>query len=210
MRPQSNFRAYREIHDKHLKKNLEKLYRKKEAAAKAAKAAAAAQGSVSQDVTFSMGASSLETASRHLIIDGGVEAGTGNSAFFFVPFFTLDIKDLYVLHDANPNVLANGLVNFGKMKTIAERITEIVSFRRAPPPSNIEPDFVKLQQYLSALTYLSDNELYRQSCIREPRETMSTFGGSLGDLSSSDGNFKKAISEPNLTVIGRKEDKKKK
>ncbi|KJE90812.1 RasGEF domain-containing protein, variant [Capsaspora owczarzaki ATCC 30864] len=191
MRPGSNFAQYRELFDRQLRRNLEKASLAQKQAQKAG-----ARRSVTPSTPTPANGLANEEASMKLI-DGGADAGSGHSNDFFVPFFTLAIKDLYVLNDANPNVLSNGLINFHKLSTIAERITHIISFRRAPPA--IQADFAKMQPYVSALQFMQDDALYALSLQREPRTSLSSFSNSA-DLKKK--SFTQ--SEPSLDKIGKR------
>jgi len=86
---------------------------------------------------------------------------------YFIPFFGLVMKDLIFANDGNPKRLENGLINFGKLRLLADSVQRILIFQSNP--YEIEP-FQPHYDYCSKPVYIQDEaRLYKYSLLCEPR-----------------------------------------
>eukprot|EP00160_Parvularia_atlantis_P017465 Unigene6013_Nuclearia_a/m.18429 Unigene6013_Nuclearia_a/g.18429 ORF Unigene6013_Nuclearia_a/g.18429 Unigene6013_Nuclearia_a/m.18429 type:complete len:161 (+) Unigene6013_Nuclearia_a:1722-2204(+) len=80
----------------------------------------------------------------------------------------LVLKDLIFANDGNPKILPNGLVNFGKLRTLAQLVERLALFQSNPYTIQRED---AVHEYCSRLIALSEERLYKYSLLCEPRAT---------------------------------------
>ena len=76
------------------------------------------------------------------------------------------IKDLVFLNDGNPKTLENGLINFGKLNMIYDRIMSISQFQSVRYNVTVDDDLVN---YAKNLRALKDNVTYKYSLLCESK-----------------------------------------
>ncbi len=80
------------------------------------------------------------------------------------------MKDLTFLNDGNEKYLEGGLVNFGKLRMIAVKLEQILSFQPYSPAfSETIPLSPVMVTYCQNLRSLDDAKLYSYSCLHEKR-----------------------------------------
>jgi son of sevenless-like protein len=85
-----------------------------------------------------------------------------------IPFFGLYSKDFVFINDGNPKRLANGLVNFSKLRMVMHRVSDLEWYQhsRFQFASEVNADHI---HYCKTLRALSDEELYERSLLVEPK-----------------------------------------
>eukprot|EP01119_Soliformovum_irregulare_P018470 TRINITY_DN5675_c0_g1_i1.p1 TRINITY_DN5675_c0_g1~~TRINITY_DN5675_c0_g1_i1.p1 ORF type:complete len:967 (-),score=244.39 TRINITY_DN5675_c0_g1_i1:62-2962(-) len=82
-----------------------------------------------------------------------------------IPHIAVILKDLTFIEDGNKNFTSNDWVNFEKMSMLAKAFSSVRKAQEYPYTFAEVPD---IQDYLSNMVYLSDNDLYAESCKCEP------------------------------------------
>jgi len=77
------------------------------------------------------------------------------------------LTDITFLEDGNADKLDGDLVNFNKMRMIADKIRQVRQYQYSPYKFSVEPH---LRHYLQNLKAYDDNELYHQSLKIEPKK----------------------------------------
>ena len=86
---------------------------------------------------------------------------------YFIPFFGLMMKDLIFANDGNPKKLEDGLINFGKLRFLANAVQRIMIFQSNPYDLETEPAYYS---YCDKPVYIQDEaRLYKYSLLCEPR-----------------------------------------
>src|SRR4051812_12059906 len=97
----------------------------------------------------------------------------GNFFTFSLSYFSnsfslgLFLTDLTFIEEGNPNLI-EGLINFSKRKKMANVIREIQQYQNIPYV--FEP-VERIQKWLKEAAIGEENELYRLSLAREPRNS---------------------------------------
>lgn len=95
-----------------------------------------------------------------------------------IPYLGFYLTDLAFIEDGTPNSNENGLINFSKMRMIAQVIEEIKHYQQNK--YTIEHD-KKIIQYLTSKDNLMDEDmLYRTSLALEPRKRASKMKQPMG------------------------------
>jgi len=90
-----------------------------------------------------------------------------NSTGAVLPYIGVVLQDLLMIEEL-PTTLANGMVNFRKMRRFASLLrSEILERQSALPRFNFEPVHA-IQEYLARRTPLNEQDLYRYSRLSEP------------------------------------------
>ena len=76
------------------------------------------------------------------------------------------MKDLVFLNDGNPKFLGNGLINFGKLNMIHDKIMTVARFQSLKYNVTVENE---LLDYAKSLRALKDNVVYKYSLLCESK-----------------------------------------
>lgn len=87
------------------------------------------------------------------------------------PYLGVYLQDLIHIEDGNPNKTADGLINFAKRRLLYRVLREIEQMQ--VPNSFDFPLNPAVVAYLAELPRLDDDELFRLSLLREPRNVES-------------------------------------
>ena len=91
-----------------------------------------------------------------------------------IPYLGLFQSDLTFIYDGNPDRIENGLINYGKMKKIAETIMNIQSYQNDQFAYVDNPEIQeKLLAQINLVDNLTDEEVYERSISLEPRNLVS-------------------------------------
>ncbi|XP_074594267.1 ras-specific guanine nucleotide-releasing factor 1-like isoform X2 [Brevipalpus obovatus] len=98
-----------------------------------------------------------------------------------IPYLGMYLTDLSFIEEGTPNFTDDGLLNFSKMRMIAHVIREVKQYQQTP--YKIEMNSKAINYLLDTSRHLSDDELYHQSLILEPR--LSRLGTNITPTSAS-------------------------
>lgn len=87
----------------------------------------------------------------------------------FIPFLGLAMKDLFFINDGNPKRFDNGLINFGKLRTIYQKTDRLLSYRRVPYLFPTTPTSIAARSYCDNPRFLKEAALYKYSCLCEAK-----------------------------------------
>ena len=82
-----------------------------------------------------------------------------------VPFMPLIMKDSFFLHEGNASLSVDGLINFEKMRLVAEKIRSLCTFRQGSLPQELKTHANKnpsLQFYIRELKVVDSDQTLAQ------------------------------------------------
>jgi hypothetical protein len=94
-----------------------------------------------------------------------VDGASGGAICSAIPFQGVYLSNLIAI-DENPNVLANGHINFAKMWMVGRIFRSIVAFQRIP--YDLQPDD-DVGKFFRSIAKLNDDELWQLSLKLQPR-----------------------------------------
>ncbi|KNC98634.1 uncharacterized protein SPPG_06316 [Spizellomyces punctatus DAOM BR117] len=85
----------------------------------------------------------------------------------FIPILSLFMKDLLFINDGNPKRFDNGLINFGKLRTLHKSISRFSVYQQNPYNLPETPQSFAVYEFCRKLRWLNEAALYKYSCLCE-------------------------------------------